>query len=96
MEPAGIPQLTNLIQRLIGLSVPLAFIVATIYLIWGGIKLIISGGDQKNVQAAKNMIQWAILGIFILGLAFTILKMIESFTGVEVTKFCLGFKPLCP
>ena len=89
--PAGVEQLQQLVQRVINMSVGLAFVVLTIMLVVGGIKFITSGGDQKAVQGAWGTITWALLGILFLVLTWLILLLIETFTGVPVTKFCIGF-----
>lgn len=95
-EPLGVPQLQQLIQRIINLSVGAAFIALTIMLLVSGFKYLTSGGDPKATQAAGQIITWAFLGIIFLILAWLILKLIETFTGVTLTQFCLGFKPFCP
>lgn len=93
-DAAGLPQLQQLLQRIINLSVGLAFIALLIMLILGGIKYLTSGGEPKPLSSANNTITWAILGIIFLVLIWLILLLIEAFTGVNVTKFCLGFD--CP
>lgn len=89
--PAGVEQLQQIIQRLINLSVGAAFIILTIMLVIGGIRFLTSGGDPKGVQAAGQTLTWALLGILFLVIAWIVLRLIEAFTGVEVTKFCIGF-----
>ncbi len=69
-------------------AVSLAFIVALIlvffFLIFGGIKWIISGGDQKQTEAARNMITAAIVGLAIVALAYAITKVLETFFNVQI------------
>lgn len=89
--PAGIKQLQELFTRIINLSVPLAFIALTVMLVYAGIKFITSGGEPKSLQSASGTITWALLGILFLVLAWLILNLIQAFTGVQVTQFCLGF-----
>lgn len=91
MEPAGVSQLQNLFERIIQLVVGGAFIVLVVVLIMAGIKFLTSGGEPKAIQSASMTVTWALLGILFLGLAWLILRLIEAFTGVPVTKFCLGF-----
>ncbi|MCL5784434.1 MAG: pilin [Patescibacteria group bacterium] len=93
--PAGLQQLQELIQRLINLSVGLAVIALTVMLVVGGIKYLTSGGEPKAISSANSTLTWALLGFLFLILAWLVLKLIEAFTGVPVTKFCLGFAPYC-
>jgi hypothetical protein len=88
---AGVQQLSDLIVRIISLSVGLAFIALTVVLFWAGIKFLTSGGDQKAISAAQQAFTWALLGVLFLALAWLILRLIHAFTGVDVTQFCLGF-----
>jgi hypothetical protein len=52
--------------------------VAVVMLIFGGIRYIVSGGDQTNVTAAKNTILYAIVGIVIALLAYAAVKFVTS------------------
>src|SRR5258708_34727882 len=88
---AGPTQFIKLILRIINISVGLAFMVMTVMFVWAAIKFITSEGDQKKLASARQTITWAILGIFFMGLAWLILVLIERFTGVGVTNFCIGF-----
>lgn len=90
-QPAGVKDLQALIQTLLNSLVALAFIALTGVLVWAGIKFLTSGGDQKQIQNAYDMITWAVIGIFFLALAWLIILLIENFTGVKVTQFCIGF-----
>ncbi|MBI2011479.1 hypothetical protein HYS91_01790 [Candidatus Daviesbacteria bacterium] len=89
--PAGILQLQEVLTRLINISVTLAFFALVVVLVWGGIRLLTSGGEPKAVQGAVNLFTWALLGILFLAIAWLILLLIKNFTGVDVTTFCLGF-----
>lgn len=92
--PAGLTQLQELFARIINLSVGLSFIALTGVLLYAGIRFLTSGGEPNNIKAASQAVTWGLLGILFLVLAWLILKLIEVFTGVPVTKFCLGFS--CP
>lgn len=93
---AGILQVTELMTRMINLSVTIAFTALTVWLVWGALKFFItSGGDPKNLAHAWSSITWAFMGLVFLVLAWLSLKLIASVTGVPVTEFCLGFPPYC-
>lgn len=93
---AGITQLQQLLTRIINISVTIAFMALTVWLIWGALKFfIISGGDPKALAHAWSSVTWAFMGIFFLVLAWLILKLIFVVTGAPVTSYCLGFPPYC-
>lgn len=52
--------------------------VSVIMLIVGGIRYTISGGDQGSVQAAKNTILYAIVGIVVAILAYAVVAFVTG------------------
>lgn len=56
-------------------------IISVIMLIFGGIRYIISGGDQKKVTDAKNTILYAIIGLVISLLAYAIVNFVINAVG---------------
>ncbi len=89
--PAGIADLQAMVSRIISFIVPFAFIAVTLMLVWAGIKFITSGGDAKAISSASHMVTWALLGVLFLIIAWLIIRLISSFTGVDLLNFCLGF-----
>lgn len=89
---AGVLQIQELLTRMINISVVIAFMALTFWLGWSAIKLFItSGGEPKAVQQAWQSVTWAFLGIMFLILGWLVLSLIQAFTGVQVTTFCIGF-----
>ncbi len=93
-EPAGLNNIEATFGKFISVSVGIAFVALFIMLIWAGFKYLTSGGEPKAIQAAALTITWAGLGILFLALAWLILILISSFTGVDVTIF--DIKIFCP
>ena len=56
-------------------------IISVVMLIYGGIRYIISGGDQKKVTDAKNTILYAIIGLIIAILSYAIVNFILNAIG---------------
>jgi len=69
-------KLENIPQFVITLLFVIGIIVALAFLIYGGIKWIISGGDKANVDAARKHIVAAIIGLVIVVSAFVILNFV--------------------
>jgi len=63
-----------------------AFIVCFFFIIFGGIRWIASGGDEKAVTNARNTVTFAILGLTVVILSFTFIKLIESFTNITILR----------
>jgi hypothetical protein len=93
---AGIVQVQQLMTRMINISVTIAFMSLTVWLVWGALKFFItSGGDPKNLAHAWSSVTWAFMGLFFMVLAWLSLKLIAAVTGANITQFCLGFPPYC-
>lgn len=86
-EVATIKGFECLFSNFISVILAFAGIVLFIMLVTGGFRYLVSGGDPKAVESAKGTLTQAIVGIVILVLAFLILKLIETITGVPVTQF---------
>ncbi len=71
----GLGQLLTFVIRMVFLIAGLA---ALIYGLLGGIAWITSSGEKEKIQAARDKIQAAIVGIFILVLVLTIIWTIEQ------------------
>lgn len=52
--------------------------IAVIMLIIGGIRYVVSGGDQNQVTAAKNTILYAIIGIVVALLAYAAVEFVTN------------------
>lgn len=87
--PAGLQQIEELFQRIISIIAGLGFIALLMLLVSAGFKYLMSGGEQKAVQAAHQTVTWALLGIVFMALAWLILQLIYTFTGVRVIEFNL-------
>lgn len=99
-EAAGLKQIEDVFKNVISVVVGLGFIVSLIMLIFAGFKYLTSGGEPKAVQAAHQTFTWALLGILFLAIAWLVLKLVEAFTGVQVTFFdirtlCMGGLDWC-
>lgn len=84
---------TNFIPALIGLLFALAVVIAVIYLIWGGIKWIMSGGDKQALQTAREHVIAAIVGLVLVFLTYFIINFIIKFIlpGSNVSLTNLGY-----
>lgn len=54
-----------------------------IYLLWGGLKFMLSGGDPKKVSSAQQIITNALLGLGIIVFAYFIVQAFGVIFGLE-------------
>lgn len=77
------------IGRIFSLFLALAVLIAVFFLIWGGIKWILSGGDKGGVEAARNTIIAAVIGLVVTFLAFFIISIVGRFFGIDLLNFSI-------
>lgn len=82
------------LQKLITALVTLAFVVGVVLflfmLIIGAIQWISSGGDKANLEAARGKITNALIGLVVLFLIIAIIKLLETFFGINILQLDLG------
>lgn len=81
--------LTNLtvggiISGAISLILLVVALVFFFILILGGLRWVMSEGDQKAVEAARGQITNALIGLAIVFAAFAIMKLIETIFGISL------------
>lgn len=76
-------EIADLIRAIINLLFVVAVVVGILFLVYGGIRWIISGGDKSAVETARNTIVAAIVGLVIVFLAYFILTVVFKFLGID-------------
>lgn len=80
--------LPNFFTGIVNWALVFAGVVALFFLIWGGIRLIMSGGEKTSVEEGKKTITFAIIGLIIVLLSFFVVRLVAYVTGVEcITMF---------
>ncbi len=74
----------TIVRAIIRFILLIAFVLAFIFLLIGGLRWITAGGDEKSVAGARGMITAALIGLVIVLLAFAIIKLVETFFGVTI------------
>lgn len=78
----GTGNIGSIVNAVITLMFVVAVLVALAFLIWGGIKWITSGGDKAGVEAARNQIVAALVGLVIVFLSYFLLNFLMRFFGL--------------
>lgn len=71
----------------------IAIVIALIFLVIGGIKWITSSGDSSKVEAARNQIIAAVIGLVIVFLSFFILNFVLGLFGLSLTEIQIPVLP---
>lgn len=81
----------QLISAVVGTLLIIAALLAFFYLILGGIQWITAGGDKAGMEAARNKITHAIVGLIIVGAAWAVMLLVQNFLGVTIIGGTLSF-----
>ncbi len=57
---------------------------AFVFLILGGIQFLTSGGEKVQVEAARNRITYAIMGLVIIVGTYALTRVIETVFGISI------------
>lgn len=63
-------------SKIINTMLFLVGVLSVMMLIWGGLRYVLSRGDSKAVEAAKNTILYAIVGLIVAIMAYAIVRFV--------------------
>ncbi len=72
---------SDIIGTAVALVVLVAGLASVIFIIWGGLMLILSGGKDDKVKPAINSIRYAVIGIIVIIIAIFVAPKVISFLG---------------
>lgn len=90
LNQTGSSYFQKLIPSIIGVAFVIGVIIFVFMLIAGAIQWIASGGDKTALEGARGKITNAIVGIVILFSVFALIKIIESFFGINILTIDFG------
>lgn len=67
---------SGIVTNVINTMIFVTGIVAVVFIIIGGIRYIVSQGDEKSINGAKNTVLYAVIGLIIAILAFAIVNFV--------------------
>jgi len=78
--PVGIPNklIPDVIDSAISWLLGFAVAISVVALIYGGTLYVFSSGDAQKTENAKKVVKYALIGIFITGVSFAIVTIIDT------------------
>jgi hypothetical protein len=76
--------ITQFISNFLGFITGLAGIMFLIYLIFAGLSWVSSGGDKGKVEAARNQMTQAALGLVVVIAAYAIAGVVGKVLGLDI------------
>lgn len=80
--PATLTGLEGIFGNVISIALGLGGIAFFVMFVMGGFQWLTAGGNPQAVEGARKTLTYAIGGLALVALAFLILRLISSFTGV--------------
>lgn len=74
--------ISSFIGFVINMLIIIAIVASLIFLIYGGIRWIISGGDKEKVETARKTVVSSIIGLVVVLLAWVIITITLQFLGL--------------
>ena len=87
-NPIGVPSnklLGDIITNAITILFTVAAVGGLVYFLWGATEWIFSGGDKEKVSNARRRITHALIGLFLIGLAFFLVRFVGQTVGLDPT-----------
>jgi len=78
---------TFLINRGIAYAIIAAGLLSVVYIFFGGISFILSGGDEEKIKQAVGTIRYAIIGLVITILAVIIVNAVGQIVGLNPIQY---------
>ena len=73
-QPGKFDSLGNLLSGLLNIIFYIAVFLTFYYLVWGALSYIMAQGQKENLSKARSRITWALVGLMVTLLSFSIAK----------------------
>ena len=80
---AKITDLGRLVSTGVSVVIIVSGILVFVYLVWGGLEWLTSGGDKGKTESARNRITAALVGLAIIAASWALVQIISYFFGVQ-------------
>lgn len=77
----------ELVNRLIAYALIVAGFLSVVYIFWGGISFILSGGEEGKIKSAVSTIRYAIIGLVVTIGAVIIVNFVGRFVGLNTIQY---------
>jgi hypothetical protein len=74
----------NYVLTAVNVLLLIGLVLVLVYILYGGLKWIMAGGDAKLVQGAQGTITHAIIGLILLALSFAVSTVFKNLVGGTV------------
>lgn len=82
LNPAENYAASDLIRTAVALVVLVGWLCSILFIVWGGLMLILSGWKDEKVKPAINSIRYAVIGIVVIVIAIFVAPEVMSLLGI--------------
>ncbi|MBP7056960.1 hypothetical protein KBB08_00535 [Candidatus Gracilibacteria bacterium] len=76
-----------LINEMIAYAIVIAGLLSVIFMLWGGIQFIISGGKEDKTKSALGTIRYAIIGLIVTILSVSVINFIGKLFNFDLVNY---------
>ena len=80
--------ITELVFRMVDAVIIGTGIILFVYLVYGGVEWLTSGGDKAKLESARAKLTNALIGVAIIAASFAIWKIVLTFFGIDAPNIC--------
>ncbi|PID86319.1 hypothetical protein CSB08_00970 [Candidatus Gracilibacteria bacterium] len=77
----------DLLLTIISIFVLLAGIFSIVFILWGGLLLVLSGGKDEKIKPAINTIRYAVIGVVVTVLTIFVFPIFGRLLSLDVEKY---------
>ncbi len=87
LDTAQSASVVDLINQLIAFAIILAGLLSFAFVFWGGIRFILSGGEDEKIKEAVSTIRFAIIGLIFTMASVIIVNVVGRVVGINTVKY---------
>ncbi len=92
LQGTGVTPITDidtgvLINEIVAYAIILAGFLSIVFMLWGGIQYIVSGGKEDKVKKATQTIRYAIIGLVVTILSVSVINLIGQVFNLQLANY---------
>ncbi len=87
LDTAESASVIDLINQLIAFAIIIAGLLSFVFVFWGGVKFILSGGTDDKIKEAVSTIRFAIIGLIFTMASVIIVNVVGRVVGINTVKY---------
>lgn len=87
LDTAESASVIDLINQLIAFAIIIAGLLSFVFVFWGGIRFILSGGEDEKIKEAVSTIRFAIIGLIFTMASVIIVNVVGRVVGINTVKY---------